>query len=504
MTKKFFSLKIAHIIWVVILFFLAALPRGIELLNHNYLFGFDQGLFYHGVKQIVVGHKLTLIGAEVGGQGGLFQGPGWYYLLAIPFAITNGDPFGGMVLMFVIGITTVILSFFVALRIHGLRAGIITGFLVAVSPAIISQSRFIWPPFPLSVFAVLFIFFLFMVLSKRHIFLPLLAATVGFMAHFEIASAVPLLIQITLLSPILLIKKITPCRFFLYSIASFLLTQITLLFFDVRHNFIISKGIFAMFIYGKNPAHSITFTYIKSMIVNHFEIFRDNFLSTFYTNKFIEVLLFTFIVYGTILFIKNTKHTFEQKALVLYLVFSPIILYAIYLLYLWPMWQWWILELPIFYCFLLGILISSLWNDRIFHFIGGGILVFFSLHYIGNCIFLYQKDLHDYGGTAKIKGKIDALDYIYNDAKGKLFGLLVFTPPVYTYPYDYLLWWHGERTYHYIPYTEKKGIFYLLIEPDSEKPWSYKGWLETVVKTGDVLYEKKLPSGFIVQKRVAN
>lgn len=115
---------------------------------------------------------------------------------------------------------------------------------------------------------------------------------------------------------------------------------------------------------------------------------------------------------------------------------------------------------------------------------------------------VYSYDINDYGGDAKIKGRIDAIDYIYKDAKKENFGLLVFSPPVYTYPYDYLLWWYGEKKYGYKPNQNKKGLFYLLMEKDASKPFSYKGWMETVVKTGEVIETKQLPSGFIIQKRM--
>ena len=132
------------------------------------------------------------------------------------------------------------------------------------------------------------------------------------------------------------------------------------------------------------------------------------------------------------------------------------------------------------------------------------IYIIFFLSFVDKTIFFYKNDFNDSGGTHKIKGKINAIDYIYKDSKGKQFGLLIFTPPVYTYVYDYLIWWYGEKKYNYAPHKEKKGEFYLLIEVDPEKPWSYKGWLETVIKTGDVIYTKTLPSGFIIQKRVQN
>jgi len=94
----------------IIIVVIAAIPRSIELISGNYLFGFDQGLFFQAVKQIVVEKNFTLIGAEVGGRGGFFQGPGWYYLLSIPFILTKGDPYGAMVLMWMLGLLTIIFS----------------------------------------------------------------------------------------------------------------------------------------------------------------------------------------------------------------------------------------------------------------------------------------------------------------------------------------------------------------------------------------------------------
>jgi hypothetical protein len=117
-------------------------------------------------------------------------------------------------------------------------------------------------------------------------------------------------------------------------------------------------------------------------------------------------------------------------------------------------------------------------------------------------IHTYKSDYGDYGGTAKIRGKEDVLDYIYRDAGKQPFSVLVFTPPVYTYPYEYLFEWYGKRKYGFVPEFKKSQLTYLLIETDFEKPWSYNGWLETVVKNGTTISTTKLLSGFIVQKRI--
>jgi hypothetical protein len=56
-----------------------------------------------------------------------------------------------------------------------------------------------------------------------------------------------------------------------------------------------------------------------------------------------------------------------------------------------------------------------------------------------------------------------------------------------------------------MPLDEKKGTAYLIIEEDYSKPWSYKGWLETVIVDGDVEWTRHLkPSELIVQKRIFN
>jgi hypothetical protein len=110
-------------------------------------------------------------------------------------------------------------------------------------------------------------------------------------------------------------------------------------------------------------------------------------------------------------------------------------------------------------------------------------------------------DLWDFGGVEKIKGKKSAIDYVYKDAKGQQFSEFTFMAPIYTYPYDYLFKTYGKNTFGYVPGTQKKGLVYLIIEPDASKPWTYKGWLETVIVGGDIVSTVTLPSGQIIQVR---
>jgi hypothetical protein len=107
----------------------------------------------------------------------------------------------------------------------------------------------------------------------------------------------------------------------------------------------------------------------------------------------------------------------------------------------------------------------------------------------------YTIDIHDNGVYDKIVGKR------YKDAAGKPFSVFVFMPSVYTWPYDYLFKTYGKKRYGYEPAHDKKGLVYLIIEPDMSQIWRHKGWLETVVQGGTVAWERTILNGMIVEKK---
>ena len=472
---------------------IGAVPRAIELLNQNYLFLFDQGEYFLAVKDIIVEKRLTLIGTEVGGIGGFFQGPGFYYFLTIPFILLKGDPYGGLVLMFVMGILTILLSAILFHKSLGKTAALLTAFFIALSPGIVHQSRFLWPPFFIAPLTIVFLYFIWQALRGKTSYIPLAFLTLGIMAHFEIATSATLLVSTLISLVVIRPKGIFKPKTIISSALILVFTQITLVLFDLRHDFLNTRGIIKFITYSSEDSYSFQ---------NHLDVFISSFISVSHSLH-LAALLTTSVVFGLILMFKDKKTSGELKKFLIFLVINPIILFVILLPMKSSLWEWWFLELPIMFCFLIGITFGYLLRQfkwGILIIISIGVFTFLSL---GQIYKWYKSDFYDYGATSKIRGKIEAIDYIYKDAGGRNFNLLVFTPPVYTYAYDYLLWWHGRDKYGYTPGQEKKDTFYLLIEPDAKKPWSYKGWLETVIKTGKVEKTIALPnSGFIIQKRV--
>src|SRR3989338_10369587 len=65
--------------------------------NGNFLFNMDNGRDMVDVREMVELKKLRLTGPTSAIEG-LFNGPAWYYLLSIPYILTEGNPYGAIVM----------------------------------------------------------------------------------------------------------------------------------------------------------------------------------------------------------------------------------------------------------------------------------------------------------------------------------------------------------------------------------------------------------------------
>jgi len=492
--------KIILIFVFLLIVFLSFVPRSVEVLNRNPIFLFDQGREMLAAKNIVVNHKLILIGTEVGagqaGVSGIFHGPIYYYMLTIPFVLFNGDPASIVFLMLLFGLLTILFGYYFGKKLFGKLGGILLALLISISPVFIAQSRFLWSPNPptLFIFISLYFTYLFTVSKKKlHLFLATFFA--AFIYNFELGIAVPLSLTLLVYSLFIFRKKLKDIMFLFFG---FIVGYLPMLLFEVRHGFLGTKSIISYLTTSHRQIAEHSSVYY---LLDHAKAFLGGFQNTFSINMYFAIFLLLIVSLSIYFLIRekniNFKYYFSFLLLLIpitFFVFAPLrnIVWNIYLLHLNASYL-------LLFCYIAYSFFSKKLN-KLFT-----LMVFFivvlTLAGINSAIQTWVHDYPDYGATSKLRGKIDALDYIYKDANGKPFGLLVFTPPVYTYPYDYLLWWYGKRKYNYLPYRDKKGITYLLIEPDPNQPWSYKGWLETVIKNGTILKTVNLPSGFIIQER---
>jgi len=500
-------MKKVFIVVLVVLFLWGFFLRSVEVINGNYLFGHDHGRDYLAAYEIVENHKLTLIGAEAGsgvaGFNGIFQGPGYFYLIALAYALFGGDPMGGQFFMLLFGLAAMVLAAYVGYEIFGSVGSVVFLFFVTVSPLIVSQSRFIWSSHPVTLFVILALYFAFRIPEKSKIFAPLAIFTAGFAYHSQLGVAVPLVVTLFLSLP--LIYRIFDWKVYVYSFVAVLLAFSPMIAFDMRHGFMATKSIVGT---GSSGLGGSVFDPIR--LSSHAFDYWNNFYNTFtFEFGWIPRNIQMFILWATLPFLGVGLWIAKQKRFVLFLLLLLVTTWAGYLFLNNTVWDYYLTHARIAYMLLY--VISLLALVRIYkrsYIAKAGLVVFgifLAIFVVGSAFrqyVSYTVDIADMHVYEKIQGKKLVIDTIYADASDQSFSVFVFMPSVYTHPYDYLFKTYAKKIYGYEPTQKKQGRAYLIIEPDFSQIWRHKGWLETVVNGGETIWKKTLLNGLILEKRV--
>jgi 4-amino-4-deoxy-L-arabinose transferase-like glycosyltransferase len=124
---------------------LAAVLRLMDLATRSTWDG-DQGHDMLVLRALVRDGVVPLLGPPTS-LGDFHHGALYYYLLAPAAALTGGDsPVAVVLLIALIGIAAVAVTWWLARSIGGPVAGFVAGLAMAVSPAAIDESTFIWNP----------------------------------------------------------------------------------------------------------------------------------------------------------------------------------------------------------------------------------------------------------------------------------------------------------------------------------------------------------------------
>lgn len=476
--------------------------RLVETFSGNYVFGFDQGLDFLAARSIAVDHKITLIGSEAGagfaGLPGVFHGPGYRYILAVLLAVPSGNPYGAIVFLGALSVVLLWVLFRLSDHIFGRPVAWATVFLAAVSLPLIGQGRMVWAPNFSGLVALPFLFTLWMSRKNAPWYMFLTALLASSLYHFEIPMAVPAVLA-SFLYFLFVTKNRQVYGWGLYVFGIFL-GFLPMLLFEARHGWGLVKGLLS---YGGRigaTKAAAPFYPLKELIGDGnalLSTIRDSF---HFGVPWVSGIFPAVLLAGALIFAYREKSKdIRQFVTALLLLIGSHVL--VYYPYRGPVYSHYLSLLYFVYPLVaayVAVASLSIRATRLVVYVLGLLMIIEVLSVFPKTI---RYDYADYGGTAKMKGKIDAIDAIYEHAAGKGFNIQVFTPPVLPHAYDYILLWYAAKKYGYTPERNLTGTVYLLIEPDPEKPWSYNGWLETVIKTGEVESRWKLPSGFMIEKR---
>lgn len=458
-------------VFIIVLFFILAV-RTVGLVSNNALFIFDSARDFLFVKKIVVDHHPILIGPSSGGLQGYFQGVIWYYMLAIPFAISGGNPISGQWFMAIMSAMSAVAAFYVIKKIINTYAAFIVLIIFGFAEFSVATSKFVWNPYPI-VWIMPFYFLAIYLISKKSKWgIVLLTILQGLILHFEIIYGLGTLpAYLFILYFALKHLKEGKLKYTLISVFLFILPMIPSLMFDLRHQFLITKSVITTISTGGgNLSHKegeVANSLAKRFRLRTGDLYQYT-SGSISKNEVLNFILFLVFIAGSAVIIKTKKQQ-EKTILLLSLVvlISPFIFFLALKYNVWA--YYWIGSSPL-YVMLLSFIIGYVFQTYRKHVLFTVLAILLLIIYHPWSVLPYWQKGELSENPQTLSTQLRVVKTIYKDAGGEQFSVYEQTPPVYDYVYRYLLWWQGSRVYNYIPKDEKQKNVYVVLEGVNTDP----------------------------------
>lgn len=193
----------------------------------------DQGRDLVIIRDFLVNHNLFFIGPQTS-IGNMYLGPFFYYLIAPSLWLARLSPLGPSIFVSLLGVATTYLIYRFTKKDLGYFPALISALLFAASPQIIKYTSFSWNPNVAPFFSLLCLQFVYLYhqnKSVKFLYLSVAMFCLALNTHY---------LTIILSVPILLFalpRLIRQRQFFplFISLAIFVLFQIPLILFDIKH-----------------------------------------------------------------------------------------------------------------------------------------------------------------------------------------------------------------------------------------------------------------------------
>lgn len=504
------GLKLYYLFFALIVlsaFILRLLPP----LGNNFYFTMDQANDALNVREILVHHKLPLLGPETS-ISGLYAGPLWYYFIAIGYLLFRGHPFGGV---FMLILLNVFLTFVIVRRVSreiSPLAGLVIGAVMQISWGFYDLSRYAFNPFPNFFLSVVGIFWLTDFLRGKPSKYIFAAIPFSLMFHTDLAPALPANLFYLGLGVISLLRRKLSVRQFFTALFIVFLSLTPHILSEFTSDF---SQIHTIIKELQNPNGVFSNPQIRSMSSRFFII-----MSRSLYRQVPEIGLLGFVLVLVLFFRKlysNSANPFVKHFIILSLSLF-LLSWLFFVTNLgWREWQTIFLSPLIFLSFLLALTeISTLLGIALF-------VVSLSSH-LSLFTNRYQQNFRSTGDPSLLVNEIAAIDWVYQKSASAGFSAYSYLPSVYDYPYQYLFWWYGLSKYGYLPceYSTFPGaplahlpdsrayrtptrncpssLRFLIIEPD-KNIIVQDFWINTITQNTSLLEETRV--GLItVQKRL--
>ena len=474
---------------------------------HDWLiFGMDQENELFIIQNIVKNSHFPAIGLSAGDTG-VYRGPFFLYLSVIPFILFKGNPIGGSLTASLIGVFVTYFIFLIAKKMFNRKVGIIAAFLYSSSFLAAFYDRQFWNPVFAPLLSLCLGYLIFKILKGQTRLFPWLILFFGISTHSHLSLLVfsPLIIFAAYVRRKQLTKKII-----LFSLSFLILSQSTLIFFDMRHGFQNTRKIISL-ISGKKdsnrkPSSAIERTGLFLTTIGRFYwtgAAPDLFVESGQCSELqeyrkippipITIMVFFLLAVSVLKIRSHSKESSEVIVGVFMVTVLSVLFFGRQMFeYQWGYFFPWLsimLSLPLVY----------FWerNGKIF------VTVFLSIFFFLNILTLFSAKY-----SYSYKDKILALSFAKGEIKGKSYSLealgecgrfggyrylseyLIGKAPLHSYMDSYFGWLYKEQVSLEKPEIE---IIFSLIDPRDTKStvsrWEQEKTM--VMKDNKVLFQKR-------------
>ena len=482
----------------IVIFLILALALFVRVYRIGSLLGFyfDQGRDALVIWDFWKEGKFFLIGPTTGIEG-VFRGP-WYYWFIAPFYLLGkGNPEAASIWLSLTSVFGVFLSYKIATKLAGVWAGIIAIIIGSFSLNLVYASRWLSNPTPMLLISMIFVYSFFLVLEGKAWAWILATFMAGMAMQFGSAAEVFYFLGIAAFAIYLYFKdrkKLPNLKIVSFSAIALGITVAPQVLFDLRHQGIL-RGTISKFLFSEGSFKLSFWETVKIRLPLYYDVFFSKLFHSAQSVKDVFALLLslvTFLKFKTIL--KN-----KQFVLILLLLISPMLgllffqgnygnIYDYYF-------TGYYLIFVVFFASVMGLVSKSFWGKAI-------ILIFLALFLKDNLPAIRNYIISGVDGPKTIAygNEKQAIDWIYNDAKGRDFNTDVYVPPVIPYAYEYLFKWYGGQVHGKEPIKEQILLLYTLYEVDPPHPERLEVWLKRQATIGKVEEEQSF-GGIVVQRR---
>lgn len=470
-----------------------------SLLNFYY----DQGRDALVIWRLWHEGKLFLIG-PITGLKGIFLGPFYYYLIAPFYLLGGGNPLYPAVFLAFLSVIAILMVYILGNSMHSRMAGLFAAIIAAFSFNIFLASRWLANPTPILLSSVLLLYSLWEIVnggSRKWWIVALLL--VGLSLQFESASAVfyiPILLLFLLWMRYGNLRarsiQLPDLKTYIYSLIAFFITIIPQIIFNFRHENILFKNVYDLFFQEKAFQPTIQNVFVE----------RSNYFWRVLSTKLFPAsssyaVVFIFLSF---LFLLIRRKNLRKGLLKLFLIFlgTPIIGYYLFQGNYGNIYDYYLTGyyLPFIVIFSIGLV--EITTRKVGYIV---IALFFlsflniNLERIGNYLINGPGE-----NVIVMEDELRAVDWVFDDARGKSFNVDVYVPPVIPYSYDYLFLWQGNKrcgTDLCGKVENNQSLLYILYEKDIEHPQRLTNWLSKY-ENNTVIEDQEDYGNIVVQRRI--